>query len=135
MFQISDPEIVGDKVDDLLKKLQEVVDTAVAKARQELMAAETVVNNTAAQVENEAQSALKGLQASFTKELDALKAKAKNAGVNIDSCLGKDEQTLTNLPTATAKDMVQCVQGYIIKMINYVNAALTKVYVTKFEIT
>lgn len=127
MFQISDSEIVGDKIDDLLKKLQSVVDSAVAQARKGLTAAEGVVNNTAAQVENQAQSALKGLQTSFTQQLDELKAEAKKAGVNIDSCLGKDEQTLANLPTATAKDMVQCVQGYVLKMINYVNDALNRV--------
>lgn len=91
------------------------------------MVAEGGINKTAAAVEAEAATALKGLQNSFKSELDALKEKAKKANVNIDSCLGKDEETLTNLPTATSNDIVQCVQGLLIQVINYVNDALTKV--------
>lgn len=103
------------------------MDAAVAKARQELMAAEGVVNQTAAAVQSEAKSALNGLQESFKNELDELKAKAKKAGVNIDECLGEDEKKLVNLPTSTSNDMVQCVQGWILKAIAYVNDALAKV--------
>lgn len=110
-----------------MKELQEAVDKAVAVARQELMSAEAVVNQTAAEVENAAKQSLKGIQESFQKELDDLKAQAKKANVNIDDCLGQDEKTLVNLPTATANDMVSCVQGLILQAINYVNDALNKV--------
>lgn len=126
-MQVSNSEKLGDKVDDLLKKLQEVVDAAVAKAREELMVAEAGINKTADAVKAEAASALNGIQITFKSELDQLKEKAKKANVNIDSCLGKDEDDLVKLPTTTSNDIVQCVQGLLIQVINYVNDALTRV--------
>lgn len=118
---------MGDKVDDLLKKLETAVDSAAGTARRELNVAEGAVNRTAAQVENAAKNSLKGLQQSFQQEIDALKAKAKKAGVNADECFGKDEKTLVNLPTAATSDMIRCVQGYVNRIFGDANQALNKV--------
>lgn len=120
-------DILGDKIDDLLEKLQNVVDGSLEKANTLLIAAETAVNHTAAVVENEAEVSLRGLQSSFEKVLDELKVKSAKAGVNIDECLEENEKILVNLPTSTADDVVQCVQSLAIQPVRYISEALNEV--------
>lgn len=119
--------IVGDKIDDLLEKLQNVVDGSVEKANDCLTAAESVINKTAGKIENQAVAALDQLQDTFEKGLDELKNKAAKAGVNIDDCLGENEKRLVNLPAATVYDMIECVQGLVIQPIRYISDALDTV--------
>lgn len=105
----------------------EVIDYGIGVAHHEIDVAEGAVNTAAAKVENVAKRALSGLQRVFIEKIDALKEKAKKAGVNIDSCLGKDEKDLINLPTVAANDMVKCVQGDINSVFDSANDALNKV--------
>lgn len=120
-------ENLENKFDDLLKELQEVVDKAVEVANHDLDIAEGAVSTAADKVTGWAKEALNGLQNKFMEALDALKKKAKDAGVNIDSCLGQDEIDLTNIPSDAAKDLVKCVQGDVNLALDSAKDALNKV--------
>lgn len=103
------------------------MDEAVAKARAKLEEAKAQVNKAAQVIETQAQSVLQGAEDEFKRELDALKVKAKEAHVNIDVCLGADEQKLVNLPTEGTNDMVNCVAGKINQAFDHAEKALDKV--------
>lgn len=68
-----------------------------------------------------------GVAQTLQKGLDAITAKAKKAGVNVDECLGADEKALLNLPTKAANDATGCVEGLVLKATNSVDDALQKV--------
>lgn len=127
VFKVEDEENLKSIADDILTKLHMVTDPVIAKARQDLIATESTVNKTAADVEGQAKSALNVLQDSFKKELDELKAKAKKAGVNIDSCLGEDEKKLVTLASLVESYMISCVQSLTLNTTGLANDALTKV--------
>lgn len=120
-------ETFGRKIDNLLKKLQAVVDKAIGIAHHEIDVAEGAVNTASAKVESVAKNALNGLQKVFIRKIDALKDKAKRSGVNIDSCLGRDEISLLNLPTRAAKEAVKCVQVDVDRVFNRANDVLNRV--------
>lgn len=127
MLKVFQSENVSDSIDDLLKRLEEAIDKAVAEAHNVLTKAEQAVNQTAAEVEAVTKNALKVIEKKFLDEVNDLKAKAKAAGVNVDECFGQDETTLINLPEVTAHEMVLCTEGYVLRVIHDVDDALARV--------
>ncbi|KAJ8918068.1 hypothetical protein NQ315_011525 [Exocentrus adspersus] len=126
--------IVKNEVKDLLKKLQEVVNGYLVEANNTLNAAEAKVNEAAASVESKAEAAMKSTEDKFKEELDELKKKASDAGVNIDECLGKNEEDLVNMPNQLSNDMVHCVSDRIIEGISYAQDVLNKIQATVNEV-
>ncbi|KAG5892091.1 hypothetical protein JTB14_011991 [Gonioctena quinquepunctata] len=114
-------------IDDLLQKLRDTVDKAMAQAQEALDQAKAAVDKTAQETEDSASAAMQSTIEKFKKEIDELKEKAKNAGVNIDDCLGADEQKLLNLPNELSGDMVHCVSDKVDQGIGYAQDALNKI--------
>lgn len=128
VFQDDVEEIrLGNKIDDLLKKLREKIDGALEKAQKELDAAKAKINQLADKVQAAAKSAMSGAINKIQAELNALKVKAKKAGVNIDSCLGTDETNLLGLLNKFAGEMVHCVSDRVTDAINYAQDGLNAV--------
>ncbi|KAG5865526.1 hypothetical protein JTB14_035897 [Gonioctena quinquepunctata] len=127
-------ESEGNDVDKLLRKLREEVDKALVKAQKALDDAKAKINELAQKGENTARDAMRDTQQKLKEQLDALKEKAKKAGVNIDSCLGEDENKLINLPNDFSDDMVHCVSDTINQGIGYAQDALNKVGITPKDI-
>ncbi|CAH1119278.1 unnamed protein product [Phaedon cochleariae] len=118
---------LGNEIDDLLHKLREAVDKAVVKAQSALDEATTKVNQTAQKVEDAAVQQMQSTEQKLTEELDKLKQKAKDAGVNIDECLGADEQRLISLPNVYSDDLVHCVEDQITSAIKYAQDGLNQI--------
>ncbi|KAG5868216.1 hypothetical protein JTB14_031173 [Gonioctena quinquepunctata] len=114
-------------VDKLLRKLREEVDEALVKAQKVLDDAKAKINELAQKGENTARDAMRDTEQKLKEQLDVLKEKAKKAGVNIDSCLGEDENKLINLPNDFSDDMVHCVSDTINQGIGYAQDALNKI--------
>ncbi|XP_018579228.1 golgin subfamily A member 5-like [Anoplophora glabripennis] len=112
------------KADDLLKKLKEEVDRAMAKAHKALDDAKKKVNEAADKVQAEAKRQMQSTLDKLKEELETLKEKAKKAGVNIDDCLKGNEDRLVNLPNQLSNDMVHCVSDQINKAISFAQDAL-----------
>lgn len=123
------------EVQDLLEKLKKVANEYLEGANATLIAAEVKVNETAAAVEGQAEAAMKSTEDKFREELDALKKKAADAGVNIDECLGANEDKLVNMPNELSNDMVHCVSDRIIEGISYAQDALNNIQLVVNEIT
>lgn len=127
MLKVFYSENVSDPIDDLLKRLEEVLDKTIAEAHDLLNKTELAVNQTAAQVEVVTRNALNETKKKFQDEVNELKARAKAAGVNADECFGADETTLINLPEVTAHEMSQCTEGCVLKIIQVNEDLLVKV--------
>lgn len=91
------------------------------------MVAESAINKTEAKVEAATNASLAVLEGVFKKEIDALKATAKKAGVNVDECLGDDETRLVNLPSFFSTSFMKCDQGLVVQAVGYVDDAVQRV--------
>ncbi|KAJ8955027.1 hypothetical protein NQ318_000459 [Aromia moschata] len=123
---IDGPSVRND-AEKLLKELEEAVDKAMAQAQQALDDAAIKVNETAASIQASAVSEMQSTEQNLQEEIDALKKKAADAGVNIDECLEGNEDQLVNLPNTLSDDMIHCVSDRIIEGIKYAQDALNKV--------
>ncbi|KAJ8983209.1 hypothetical protein NQ317_016430 [Molorchus minor] len=114
-------------VEKFLKKLEEAVDKALAQAQQALDDAAKKVNETAQTIQASAVAEMQSTEQKLEEEIDELKQKAADAGVNIDECLEGNEDQLVNLPNTLSDDMIHCVSDRIIEGIGYAQDALNKI--------
>lgn len=112
---------------DLIKELEAVVESAINKARQVFSNLEDLVEKAASKIKEEEKAALGKLEEVFLKQLEELKKKAKDHGVNIDDCLGEDEQQLVHLLSNTMDDLTKCVEGIVSEAIGYIKKATEEV--------
>lgn len=118
---------VGNKVDDLLRKLEAAVNKAVDQAQKALDVAKAQLAEYATKYEVEADATMATDEKNWVDELTKLKAQAVEKKVPIDECLGDNENKLNNMETAYHNSMVQCVQGNIDHGTQYAQDALNKV--------
>lgn len=121
LLQITSSENVGDKVEELLVKLNNTLHASVTSARQELIEALESMNQTASAAENNTSAALDQMKVTWESHLYELKQQAQNANVSIDECLGQNERTLTNLTSVFELEDSKCLRGHELRIINQAN--------------
>lgn len=120
-------ESYGNKIDDLLRKLEAAVDKAVAQAQKALDEAKAQLAAYASKYEADADAEMATDEKSWMDQLAALKAQAKEKNIVITDCLGDNEVKLNNEATAHHATMNTCVTGDINDGTKYAQDALDKV--------
>lgn len=117
----------GNKIDDLLRKLEAAVDKAVVQAQKALDEAKAQLAAYASRYEADADTEMANDEKTWLDQLAALKAQAKQKNIVITDCLGDNEVKLNNEQTAHHAAMAGCVTGDINEGTKYAQGALDKV--------
>lgn len=110
-----------DTVVALLAKLEKLVNDAVTKALDTLSALQKtltgVANKTLDKLDETVQSVI---DAAFAA-IDKLKQTAENQGINVDLCIGHNEEDIKNIAKGISEDTKKCVQDNLVGVEAVVN--------------